>query len=317
MKIHVLDGHTVNPGDLGWAELEALGDLTVHERTRPEEVLARAAGAPIVLTNKTVLGATEIEGLPELRYVGVLATGYNVVDLEAAKRRHVAVTYVPAYSTPSVAQMTMALLLELSLRVGDHSQAVRQGRWSSSPDFCFWDHPLLELAGLTLGVVGFGSIGRAVAGIAQCLGMHVCAPTRGTPDPASWPVAFVDLEALFRESDIVSLHCPLTPETEKLVNGERLSWMKPSAFLLNTARGGLIDERALADALNEGRLAGAGLDVLSAEPPPPDNPLLTARNCIITPHIAWATKAARQRLLAIAADNVRSFFQGGSRNRVV
>lgn len=316
MKIVVLDGHALNPGDLSWSDLETLGEVTVHERTPPGDVLARAAGAPVVLTNKTVLGSREIEGLPDLRYIGVLATGVNVVDLGAARRRGVVVTNVPAYSTPSVAQLTLALILQLTHRVGEHAGAVREGRWSASADFCFWDYPLVELSGRSLGIVGFGHIGSMVASVAQCLGMHVCSAARGAPDPGGWPVAVLDLETLFRQSDVVSLHCPLTPETEGLVNAERLSWMKPSAYLINTARGGLVDEQALSDALNEGRLAGAGLDVLRQEPPGPDNPLLTARNCFITPHIAWATQAARRRLLAEAIENVRSFIKGGARHRV-
>ncbi|MBI5013913.1 MAG: D-2-hydroxyacid dehydrogenase [Deltaproteobacteria bacterium] len=316
-KIVVLDGHTLNPGDLRWAELEALGPLTVYDRTPPDEVLPRAAGARAVLTNKTVLGRAEIEGLPELRYIGVLATGFDVVNLDAARRGRITVTNVPAYATMSVAQMTMALLLEFTHRLGEHSRAVREGRWTASPDFCFWDYPLVELAGLSLGVVGFGNIGRAVASAAQCLGMHVRAARRGAPDPASWPVSFVDLETLFRQSDVVSLHCPLTPETEGLVNAERLSWMKPTAYLINTARGRLVDEQALADALNGGHLAGAGLDVLSREPPSPDNPLLTARNCLVTPHIAWATKASRERLLTTAVENLRAFLERRPKNVVV
>ena len=315
MKIVVLDGFTLNPGDLSWEELRALGPCEIYDRTAPAELGQRATDAKILLTNKTVLNRASIETLPKLSYIGVLATGTNVVDLEAARARGIPVTNVPAYSTDSVAQTTMALLLELTLQVGHHSQTVRQGRWSQNPDFSYWDQPLIELAGLTLGVVGLGRIGRAVAELARAFGMSVMAfsPSR---KPAPDFVRFVDLKTIFQESDVVSLHCPLTPETRGLVNAERLSWMKPSAFLLNCSRGPLIDEPALAEALNSGRIAGAGLDVLSFEPPPPDNPLLQARNCIITPHYAWATRSARLRLLRIAVQNVRAFLSGRPQNVV-
>lgn len=314
MRIVVLDGFALNPGDLSWGALESLGDCTIHDRTPPGEVLARAQGADVLLTNKTALDATTLEALPQVRYVGVLATGYNVVDVAAARRRGAIVTNVPGYGTPSVAQATFALLLELTNHVGHHSRAVRQGRWASSPDFCFWDQPLVELAGRTMGVVGFGAIGQAVAKLAQAFDMTVLAHTRTerpTPD-----VLFVDLDTLLAESDVVSLHCPLTPETHSFINADRLARLKPSAFLLNTSRGPLIDEPALARALNEGRLAGAALDVLSAEPPSADNPLLTARNCIVTPHLAWATQAARRRLLDTVTDNLRAFLAGRPVNTV-
>ena len=308
MRIVVLDGYALNPGDLNWAGLEALGDCTVHDRTPPDEVQARAQGAEVLLTNKTVLDGATLGALPQLRYVGVLATGYNVVDIETARRRGVVVTNVPGYGTPSVAQATFALLLELTNHVGHHSRAVREGRWASNPDFCFWDRPLIELAGRTLGIVGFGAIGQAVAHIAQAFGMAVLVHSRTErPTPG---MRFVDLDSLLAESDVVSLHCPLTPATQNLMNADRLARMKPTAFLLNTSRGPLIDEPALAHALNEGRLAGAALDVLSAEPPAADNPLLTARNCILTPHIAWATLAARRRLLDTVAANLGAFLAG-------
>jgi glycerate dehydrogenase len=316
MKIVVLDGHTLNPGDLSWQELRSLGDCEIHDRTASAEVLARAANAEIVLTNKTVLTRDLIAALPRLRYIGVLATGTNVVDLAAARERGIPVTNVPAYATPSVAQLTFAFLLELTLHVGHHAQTVREGRWTRSEDFCYWDRPLVELAGLTLGIVGFGSIGRAVAGIARAFGMNVLVNDCRRPPALPPDLAFVDLETLFRQSDVVSLHCPLTEETRHLVNAERLAWMKPTAFLLNTGRGPLVDEAALAAALNSGRIAGAGLDVLSAEPPPPDNPLLGAKNCLITPHIAWATAAARERLMNVAVENVRAFLAGRSQNVV-
>lgn len=316
MKIVILDGYTANPGDLDWSPLTALGELTVHDRTPASLTLERAAGAQVLLTNKVVLGATELAALPELRYIGVLATGYNVVDVAAARERGIAVTNVPAYSTPSVAQHVFALLLELTRGVGHHAELVRAGRWSASPDFAFWATPQVELAGLTFGIVGFGAIGRAVARVALAFDMRVLAHTR-TPDPAGWPeVDFVGLDELFARADVVSLHCPLTEETCGLVNASRLATMKPTAFLLNTGRGPLVDEAALAVALRAGVIAGAGLDVLSQEPPPADNPLLSAPNCIITPHLAWATKAARQRLLNVAIDNVRAFVEGTPQNRV-
>lgn len=316
MKIVVLDGYTLNPGDLSWQELEALGDCTVFDRTPPELIVSRAAGAEIVLTNKTVLGRDEIAQLPSLRYVGVLATGFNVVDLTAAGSRGIAVTNVPAYSTRSVVQLTFALLLELAHHTGHHSDAVRAGRWSQSADFCFWDTPLLELDGLTMGLVGFGQIGRSVAEVARVFGMRVIAHTAHPDKHAAAGVEFVTLDELFRRSDVVSLHCPLSPQTLHFVNAARLALMKLSAFLLNTGRGSLVDETALAEALDAGRIAGAGLDVLSVEPPPPDNPLLRARNCVITPHIGWATKAARGRLLHIAVENAKAFLAGEPRNVV-
>ncbi len=318
MKIAVLDGHALNPGDLSWDELRALGECVVYPRTPPEQVMERAAGAEAVLTNKTVLTRAHLEALPDLRYVGVLATGYNVVDVDAARARGIAVTNVPGYGTPSVAQMTMALLLELTLHVGAHAQSVREGQWSRSPDFAYWNTPLTELSGLTLGIVGFGDIGQAVARLAQAFGMTVLAhrrPRSGVPDDLR-AVRFVERESLLRESDVVSLHCPLTPETAHLIDAASLALMRPSAFLLNTSRGGLVDAPALAEALTQGRLAGAALDVLETEPPPADNPLLRAPNCLITPHIAWATRAARERLLRAVTDNLRAFQQGEPRNRV-
>jgi glycerate dehydrogenase len=310
MRIVVLDGHTLNPGDLSWGPLEALGQVTLYDRTRPEEIVLRAQGAEVILTNKTPLDRTTLQHLPGLRYVGVLATGYNVVDAKAARELGVVVTNVPNYGTRSVAQQVFALLLELTQRTGAHAAAVRTGRWSACPDFCFWDHPLVELDGLTLGVVGFGRIGQATATLAAAFGMTVLATTRqGAADPAPG-VRGVDLDTLLAESDVVSLHCPLTPATTGLINAARLARMKPSAYLINTSRGPLIEEADLADALNADRLAGAGLDVLSLEPPHPDNPLLTAKNCLITPHIAWATLAARSRLLDVATNNVAAFVRG-------
>jgi len=316
MKIVVLDGYAANPGDLDWAPLAELGELTVYERTPAALTVARAAGAQALLTNKVVLGAAELAALPELRYVGVLATGYNVVDTAAAGARDIVVTNVPAYSTPSVAQHVFALLLELTRGPGRHAALVRAGRWCAAPDFCFWEGPQVELAGLTIGLVGFGAIGQAVARIALAFGMRVLVLTR-RPDPAAWPeVAFVDRDQLFSTADVVSLHCPLSEETRAMVDAARLAQMKPTAYLINTGRGPLVDEAALAAALHAGQIAGAGLDVLSQEPPPATNPLLAAPNCVITPHLAWATAAARQRLLATAVANLQAFMEGKAQNRV-
>ncbi len=315
MQLVVLDGYTLNPGDLAWDPLHALGDCTIYDRTPPAEVVARAGGAEIVLTNKVVLDAATLAALPALRYIGVLATGYNVVDLAAAAARGIPVTNIPEYSTRSVAQFTFALLLELCHHVGQHARSVREGRWARSIDFSYAETPLLELDGLTMGLVGCGRIGQAVARLAQAFGMTVLAyrPSQAAPPPG---VTLVDLETLFRQSDVLSLHCPLTADNVGLVNAERLAWMKPGAFLLNTARGPLVDADALADALRAGRLAGAAMDVLSTEPPPADNPLLTAPHCLVTPHIAWATRAARVRLLATAADNIAAFLRGAAVNVV-
>jgi len=318
MKIVVLDGYTLNPGDLSWSELEALGDCTVHDRTAPEQVAERIREADAVLTNKVALGAETLAQVPGLQYIGVLATGFNIVDVEAARRGGVAVTNVPGYSTDSVAQLTFALLLELTHHVGHHAQTVRAGRWSAGPDFSYQDFPVLELRGLTLGIIGFGQIGQAVARLARCFGLHVLAHRRPRHlADGDWvDIEFVDLDALFGRSDVVSLHCPLTPETAGLIGPDSLRRMKPSAFLLNTSRGPLVDEAALAEALDSGRIAGAGLDVLSREPPLPDNPLLRARNCLVTPHLAWASGAARTRLMTAAARNLHAFQTGHPLNRV-
>src|SRR2546427_2571205 len=267
MKIVVLDGFTLNPGDLSWDELKSLGDCDIYDRTPPEEVVKRAADAEIVLTNKAPVTRESILALPRLKYIGVLATGYNIVDTAAARERNIPVTNVPTYGTRSVAQHTFALLLELTQHAGHHARTVRDGRWTKSPDFCYWDYPLVELDGLTMGIVGYGRIGNAVAGLAAAFGMGVLA-TSSTPRQPPPGIQCVDLETLFRQSDVVSLHCPLTAQTRNLVNADRLALMKPTAFLLNTSRGPLVDERALADALNSGRIAGIGLDVFSAEPPP-------------------------------------------------
>ncbi|HBE42087.1 MAG TPA: glycerate dehydrogenase [Bacteroidales bacterium] len=310
MKIVVLDGYALNPGDLSWDELKAMGEVDIHDRTPPSATIARASGAEVVLTNKTLLMAKELDQLPDLKYIGVLATGYNVVDTEASRQKGIIVTNVPAYSTMSVAQHVFALILEFFNDTGSLSEGVRKGRWSNRIDFCYWDRPLTELAGLTIGIIGFGRIGRAVAGIAEALGMKVIIndPSSVT-DYENYP-----LNELFMHSDIVTLHCPLTPETKGIINSDRLKLMKSSALLVNTARGPLIVEEDLADALNEGRLAGAALDVLAVEPPPSDNPLLSAKNCIMTPHVAWASLSARRRLMDIAVSNISEYLSGNPVN---
>jgi glycerate dehydrogenase len=315
MRIVVLDGFTLNPGDLSWDQLTALGPCDIYDRTADAELIGRAAPAEILLTNKTNIGRAELQALPQLKFIGILATGTNVVELEAARERGIVVSNVPAYGTASVAQTTLALLLELTQHVGHHAWTVRQGRWAQCADWCYWEWPLLELDGLNLGIVGLGRIGTAVAQIAAALGMRVLVSTPGARLVPTF-VRRVDLETLLRQSDVVSLHCPLTPQTRLLLNAQRLAWMKPSALLLNTSRGQLIDEAALADALNSGRLAGAGLDVLAVEPPPADHPLVHAKNCLITPHLAWGTRAARARLLRVAVANVRAFLAGTPANVV-
>jgi glycerate dehydrogenase len=314
-RIVVLDGYALNPGDLSWDSLERLAPCVVYDRTAPGQILERAANVEILLTNKTPFTEETLRALPVLRYIGVLATGYNVVDVEAANSRGIVVTNVPTYGTPSVAQMVFSHILNLVARTGHHAQTVRDGRWSMNRDWCYWDFPLVEIQGLTMGIVGYGRIGRATADVARAFGMNVIA-TDITPTDEHSGIRRVPVNDLFAQSDIVSLHCPLTRETELLVNPHRLALMKPTALLINTSRGGLVDEAALADALNRGKIAGAGLDVLSQEPPPDDNPLLRARNCFITPHIAWATRAARERLLSVAAENVRAFLAGKATNVV-
>ncbi|HRE82939.1 MAG TPA: D-2-hydroxyacid dehydrogenase [Opitutaceae bacterium] len=307
-RLVVLDGYTLNPGDLSWSELESLAQCVIHDRTPAAEVIVRSREADILLTNKTPLTAETIAACPNLRFIGVLATGYNVVDTGAARARGIPVANVPAYSTSSVAKLTLALLLELARGVGHHATTVRNGQWASSIDFCYWQTPQIELDGKVLGLIGGGRIGQAVAALGRAFAMDVrVASSRGGRS---------ELESVLRAADVVSLHCPLTPTTQHLINAETLAWMKPTAFLLNTSRGPLIDESALAAALNEGRLAGAGLDVLSSEPPPAGHPLFSARNCLITPHLAWATSAARTRLLETAVQNVRAFLAGKPQNVV-
>jgi glycerate dehydrogenase len=312
MKIVVLDGYTANPGDLSWDEITRLGDCIIHERTPEAEVVERARDAEIVLTNKALIRAAALSQLPSLRYIGVLATGYNNVDAAAARERGIPVCNVPEYSTPAVAQSVFALLLELTNRVGHHAETVRSGRWAASKDFSYWDGSLIELSGLTLGIIGYGRIGRAVAEVGRAFGMRILTSRR---DSNTTPES-TDLDTLLRSSDVISLHCPLTAETKGMIDRARIALMKPTAFLINTARGPLINEQDLADALDAGHLAGAGLDVLSVEPPDPSNPLLQARNCVITPHHAWAARAARVRLLRIAAENIRAYQRGQPHNVV-
>ena len=315
-KITVLDGYALNPGDLDWNDLRLLGECAIHDRTSPEEVLGRAAGAGIILINKTILDRGIIEGLPDLKYIGVMATGYDVVDMNAANERHISVTNVPEYSTQSVAQMVFALLLELTQHVGHHAETVRNGRWTSGIDFCYWDTSLIELDRRIIGIIGYGKIGHVVARIARAFGMKVLVNDIRTAEPAEPDISFVGLDDIFSTSDVVSLHCPLTPETHEIINAGHLALMKRSAFLINTSRGPLINDNDLAEALNTEKIAGVGLDVLTVEPPGADNPLLNAKNCIITPHIAWATWAARKRLMDTVVDNVRAFLRGESRNVV-
>ncbi|MDE6486183.1 MAG: D-2-hydroxyacid dehydrogenase [Muribaculaceae bacterium] len=317
MKIVVLDGYGMNPGDLSWGEIEALGSLTVYPRTAPSDVLARAAGADAVLTNKTVLDGATLRALPGLKYVGVLATGYNVVDIDAARALGIVVANIPAYSTASVAQMVFAHLLAITNRVEHYTADNHAGRWTACPDFCYWDESVVELAGKTFGIVGFGNIGSAVARIALAFGMRVLAFTSKPADALPEGVEkAADMRELFTCSDVLSLHCPLTADTRHLVCADTLALMKPSAILINTGRGPLVDEAALAEALNAGRLRAAGVDVLSSEPPAADNPLLSARNCYITPHIAWASTEARRRLMSITASNLRAFLAGSPVNNV-
>jgi glycerate dehydrogenase len=316
MKIVILDGYGLNPGDLSWAAFESLGDCTVYDRTSPKELLARAEGAEALITNKTVVTAAHVAALPELKYIGVLATGYNVVDVKAAHQRGIAVTNIPAYSTASVAQMVFAHLLNITQRVDDYARQNREGRWAANPDFCYWDAPLTELAGKTMGIVGFGHTGQATARIAQAFGMKVQVYTSKLQALLPEGIVKCTLDDIFRRSDVVSLHCPLTPDTAHLVSAKRLAQMKPSAILINTGRGPLVDETALAEALQEGRIRAAGLDVLATEPPAPRHPLFGVKNCYITPHIAWATVEARTRLMEIAVENLRAYQQGEEKNRI-
>jgi len=320
MKITVLDGYALNPGDLSWEGFERFGDVIVCDRTPENRILERCAGRKVILTNKTPLTATTIEALPGLKYIGLLATGYNVVDVSTAAKKGIVVTNIPTYGTYSVAQMVFALLLELCHHVQYHSDSVKRGEWSSNKDWCYWRYPLIELSGKTMGIIGFGRIGRQVGKIADGMGMDVLAFDVKEEKEATENAGYIftsDIDRLFRVSDVISLNCPLVPETEGIINVHTIGLMKPTAFVINASRGPLVNENDLADALNEGRIAGAGLDVLTMEPPGPHNPLLSAKNCLITPHIAWATKEARKRLMDIAVENLRAFISGSPVNTVV
>lgn len=315
MTIVVLDGYTLNPGDLSWDPVRECGECILHDRSAASEVIERSKDADALLTNKVPIQHSTMEALPRLKYIGVTATGFNIVDIHAARERGIIVTNVPAYSTDSVAQAAFALLLELTNRVGHHAQTVRDGKWSRCPDFCYWDFPLVELSGLSFGIIGYGRIGQRVGEIARALGMKVLAtPSRSTKPGEG--VRTVPLETLLRESDVVSLHCPLTPETQGLINAERIAMMKKTAFLLNTSRGPLIVEKDLAEALHAGRIAGAALDVLAVEPPVDGSPLFAAPHCFITPHQAWATRAARQRLMNVTAANLKAWLKKSPQNVV-
>ena len=316
MKIVILDGFTTNGGDLSWNGISELGDLTVYDRTAPGEVIDRCLGAEAVLTNKVIITDEVMQALPQLKYIGVMATGYNVVDIDAARRRGIVVTNVPAYSTPSVAQMVFAHLLNITNQVALHDRQVHEGRWAGNRDFCFYSAPLIELAGKQMGIVGLGQTGSAVAKIALALGMRVMAFTSKAQESLPEGITKGSLNEVFATSDVVSLHCPLTPDTKHIVNAERLATMKPSAIVINTGRGPLVDEQHLADALNRGIIAAAAVDVLSTEPPAADNPLLTARNCHITPHIAWASQAARAHLIHTLTDNLKGYISGNVVNNV-
>ena len=310
-KIVVLDGYTLNPGDLDWAALNAMGNVVIHDRTSEEQVIERAEGADALLTNKVPISRKTMDALPNLKYIGVMATGYNIIDIDRAKEKGIVVTNVPGYSTSSVVQLTFALLLELCFRVQRHSDAVKKGKWSISPDFCFWDYPLVELSGKKLGIVGLGAIGQKVADVASAFEMEVLAFSRTQTDQSHrHNFRWVSLDELFSESDVVTLHCPLTESTANIVNRTSLARMKSSAILINTSRGGLVDAQDLADALNTGRISAAGVDVLKEEPPAADHPLLTADNCLITPHIAWATRESRVRLMATVVSNFKAFMEG-------
>ena len=310
MKIVVLDGYTENPGDLSWDGFRELGELTVYDRTGKKDVVSRIGDAEAVILNKTPVSRETLDACPNVKYIGVLATGYNVVDIEAAAEKGIVVSNIPTYGTDSVAQFAIAMLLEICHHVAHHSDAVHEGRWESNPDWCFWDYPLIELAGKTMGVIGFGRIGQATGKLAKALGMEVLAYDSFPNDSGKEIAKYVDLDTLLGASDVIALHCPLFPETERIVNKETIAKMKDGVIILNNSRGPLVAEQDLADALNSGKVYAAGLDVVSTEPIRGDNPLLKAKNCIITPHISWAPKESRQRIMDCTADNIRSFLAG-------
>lgn len=316
MKIVVLDGYTENPGDLSWDGLRALGELTVYDRTRPEEAASRIRDAEIIVTNKVPVTRALLDQCTGIRYVSVLATGYNVVDLKAASERGIPVSNVPAYSTAAVGQFTIGMLLEICCQIGFHDRSVHNGDWAACPDFCYWKTPLIELAGKTMGIIGFGRIGRQTGAIARAMGMQVLATGSRPCDEGRAIAEYVDLDTVLRQSDVISLHCPLFPETTGIINKDTIAKMKDGVIILNMARGPMIVEEDLAQALNSGKVYAAGMDVVSQEPIRADNPLLTAKNCFITPHIAWASRECRQRIMDITEQNIRSFLEGNVRNRV-
>jgi len=319
MKIVILDGYTENPGDLSWAGFEALGSLTVYNRTPltdAKEIIARIGDAEIVITNKTPIIRATLDACPKIHYIGLLATGYNVVDVDAAKEKGIPVTNIPSYGTDAVGQFAIALLLEICHHIGHHSDAVHSGRWESCADFCFWDYPLIELAGKTMGIVGLGRIGQSTARIAKALSMRVIAFDSFQSEDGKKVAEYVSLDELLAQSDVIALHCPLFPATQNIIRRETIAKMKDGVIILNNSRGPLVVEQDLADALNSGKVYAAGLDVVSSEPIKADNPLLKAKNCIITPHISWAPKESRARLMDIAVDNLKSFRDGKTQNVV-
>ena len=319
MKIVVLDGYTENPGDLSWAELEKLGQLTVYDRTAYGEsplIAQRIGDAEVIVTNKTPISQQTLEQCPNLKLIAVLATGYNVIDCAAARKKGISVVNVPTYGTASVSQYSIALLLEICHHIGHHDQSVHAGNWANNADWCYWDYPLIELEGKTMGIIGFGRIGQAEGRIARALGMRVLAYDLYPSDSGRAIGEYVDLDALYRQSDVISLHCNLTPENTRMINKDSIAKMKDGVILINNARGQLIDEQDVADALNSGKLAAAGLDVVYTEPIREDNPLLKAKNCIITPHISWAPKESRQRIMDVTAENIRAFLAGRPQNVV-
>lgn len=317
MKIVVLDGYTLNPGDLSWSGIDKLGDLTVYDRTSSEKVVQRIKDADIVFTNKTQITKEDIEASPNLKYIGVLATGYNIVDIEAARNNNIPVSNIPTYGTNSVAQFTIALLLELCHHIGEHSQAVKRGEWADNPDWSFWNHPLIELDGKTMGIIGFGRIGQKTGRIAQALGMKILAySNRKRSELENENCRYVELDELLENSDVISLHCPLLPDTKSIINSETISKMKDGVMILNTSRGELIVEEDLKNALNDGKIASAACDVVSKEPIESDNPLLKAKNVIITPHIAWAPKESRERIMSMAEENLKAYLKGSPINIV-
>lgn len=316
MNIVVLDGYGLNPGDLSWDPIKALGNLTVYDRTSDQEIVQRAIDADIILTNKTILTAGTLQSLPKLKYIGILSTGYNVVDIDAANSKGITVCNIPTYGTDSVAQMTFAHLLNITNQVRYYAENNRHGRWNSSLDFCYWDHPIMELSGKKFGIIGMGHIGTAVARIALAFDMEVYACTSRAASTLDERIHKAELEEIFRECDVISLHCPLTPATRRIINSESLALMKPTAILLNTGRGHLVNEQDLADALNNGTIAAYGADVLCVEPALPGNPLLTAKNAYLTPHIAWASTEARKRLMEICTANIKAFLNGTPQNKI-